>query len=121
MKNYAVESKQIYAEIIKYNLKRSYENAGIDFDVTSILMPKINEVIEALALGCVMSKPREFAGKSVTSADFQKIARAVDMEKIAVVVNALASAKSVKNRVFYILGTFIRSNGAVLREKNRTK
>lgn len=70
---------------------------------------RMDEVIEALALGCTLSRPRVFRGRYMEAKDFRRIADKLDGNIMAVAVDALKkNEKTVKNRVWYILGILSR-------------
>ena len=66
-------------------------------------------MIEALALGCTLARPRQFGTRYMEAKDFRRIADKIDGNIVAVAVDALKkNEKTVKNRVWYILGILSR-------------
>ncbi len=72
----------------------------------------VNEVVQALALGCSLQRPRRFRGKYMTADDFRRIADHISLNEIAVAVNAMVAKKkkgeTIDNPTWYILGVLAR-------------
>ncbi len=99
--------RQHYKYIIHENLEKS---ATVRFkDHPAQIQERINEVEDALAIGCMLARPRRFGIKEMSADDFQRIANKFDETICAVVVEALyKNGAKIKNRVFYILGVLAR-------------
>ncbi len=97
--------EKIYKDII-YN---NYHKDPASKDVDSVLHARVDEVIDALALGCTLAKPRRFGMNIVTAEDFRSIARKFDSTICAVACDALYDNEAnVRNRKFYLLGVLAR-------------
>lgn len=74
-----------------------------------ITQARISEVIEVLALGCTLQRPRTFRGQQMTADDFIKIAKHITLSKIAVAVNSMIkNSATIQNRTWYIMGVLSR-------------
>ena len=75
----------------------------------AVTQARIDEVVQALALGCTLRKPRMFRNRLMTAGDFQRIAGKITMTQVCVVVDALIKHKNnISNRTWYILGMLSR-------------
>ena len=73
----------------------------------------VQEVINAIAMGCCLQRPRVFQGTAVSAEFFRKAAQVVSIDVLCVAVDALESAEKkshVHNRMWYLLGTIVRIN-----------
>lgn len=95
-----------YAERIRERIK---DEPCSDDPITQA---KVNEVIQALALGCSLQRPRRFRGRYMTADDFRRIADKISLNEIAVAVNAIIEkdrkGEKVENPIWYILGVLAR-------------
>ena len=99
--------REWYGERIREALCKSYQGNQAEFSPP--VQQRIDEVIEALALGCTLVRPRMFRGRYMEAKDFRRIADKIDGNIMAVAVDALQkNEKSVKNRIWYILGVLAR-------------
>ncbi len=95
--------KQYYKDIIKKAIK----DEPISMD--SITQARVEEVIDALALGCTLQKPRRMGSNYMAAESFRRIAHNIDGTQVAIACNALLRAgDNVKNRCWYILGVLAR-------------
>ncbi|MEG1663260.1 MAG: hypothetical protein RR338_04670 [Clostridia bacterium] len=70
----------------------------------------IDEAVHALALGCVLRRPRQFGADTMSAQDFIFIADNINAGRIMFVVRTVANNKSyINNRAWYILGLFVHS------------
>lgn len=72
---------------------------------------RLNEVIDALALGCVLAKPRNFGGKLRDRNFFICLARTVvagDLYAILRAVETYETKTVIRNRMWYIMGCFVQ-------------
>lgn len=100
MQTQQIMQRAFYVEQMRKRL--SDEPCSPDQDTQS----RIDEVVQALALGCTLRKPRFFrrSSRMMTAGDFQKIANKITMTQICIVVDALRShSNSISNRTWYIL------------------
>lgn len=99
--------REWYSEHIRATLDKSYQGNQAEFSPP--VQRRIDEVIEALALGCTLARPRMFRGRYMEAKDFRRIADKMDGNIMAVAVDALQkNEKTVKNRLWYILGVLAR-------------
>ena len=99
--------REWYCDRIREQFYKSYNGNQASFEPP--LLRRIDEVIEALALGCTLARPRQFGTRYMEAKDFRRIADKIDGNIVAVAVDALKkNEKSVKNRVWYILGILSR-------------
>lgn len=97
--------EQIYKEIIYKNYNQDPASQNID----PVLQTQVDEVIDALALGCTLARPRRFGNNLITAEDFRSIARKFNSTICAVACDALYDNKNtVRNRTFYVLGILAR-------------
>lgn len=74
-----------------------------------VTQARIDEVVQALALGCTLRKPRMFRQRMMTAEDFQRIASKLTMAQVCIIVDALIKhSSSITNRTWYILGMLSR-------------
>lgn len=96
-----------YCDRIREQFYKSYEGNQASFEPP--VLRRIDEVVEALALGCTLARPRMFRGHLMEAKDFRRIADKIDGNIMAVAVDALQkNEKTVKNRIWYILGVLAR-------------
>lgn len=99
--------REWYCDRIREQFYKSYEGNQANFEPP--VQRRIDEVIEALALGCTLARPRVFRGRYMEAKDFRRIADKLDGNIMAVAVDALQkNEKTVKNRIWYILGILSR-------------
>ena len=99
--------REWYRDRIREQFYKSYNGNQASFEPP--LLRRIDEVIEALALGCTLARPRQFGTRYMEAKDFRRIADKIDGNIVAVAVDALKkNEKTVKNRVWYILGILSR-------------
>lgn len=99
--------REWYCDRIREQFYKSYEGNQANFEPP--VQRRIDEVIEALALGCTLARPRVFRGRYMEAKDFRRIADKLDGNIMAVAVDALQkNEKTVKNRIWYILGVLAR-------------
>lgn len=99
--------REWYCDRIREQFYKSYEGNQASFEPP--VLRRIDEVIEALALGCTLARPRMFRGHLMEAKDFRRIADKIDGNIMAVAVDALQkNEKTVKNRIWYILGVLAR-------------
>lgn len=99
--------REWYNDRIREKFYKSYNGNQANFEPP--ILRRIDEVIEALALGCTLARPRVFSGHYMEAKDFRRIADKIDGNIVAVAVDALKkNEKTVKNRVWYILGILSR-------------
>ncbi len=99
--------REWYCDRIREQFYKSYNGNQASFEPP--LLRRIDEVIEALALGCTLARPRQFGTRYMEAKDFRRIADKIDGNIVAVAVDALKkNEKTVKNRVWYILGVLSR-------------
>lgn len=99
--------REYYSDRIKEALAKSYQGNQAEF--APPVRKRIDEVIEALALGCTLARPRAFRGRYMEAKDFRRIAEKMDGNIMAVAVDALQKNEAkVKNRLWYILGVLAR-------------
>lgn len=99
--------REWYCDRIREQFYKSYNGNQASFEPP--LLRRIDEVIEALALGCTLARPRQFGTRYMEAKDFRRIADKIDGNIVAVAVDALKkNEKTVKNRVWYILGILSR-------------
>lgn len=99
--------REWYCDRIREQFYKSYEGNQASFEPP--VLRRIDEVVEALALGCTLARPRMFRGHLMEAKDFRRIADKIDGNIMAVAVDALQkNEKSVKNRIWYILGILSR-------------
>lgn len=99
--------REWYRDRIREQFYKSYNGNQASFEPP--LLRRIDEVIEALALGCTLARPRQFGTRYMEAKDFRRIADKIDGNIVAVAVDALKkNEKTVKNRVWYVLGILSR-------------
>lgn len=99
--------REWYCDRIREQFYKSYEGNQASFEPP--VLRRIDEVVEALALGCTLARPRMFRGHLMEAKDFRRIADKIDGNIMAVAVDALQkNEKTVKNRIWYILGVLAR-------------
>lgn len=99
--------REWYCDRIREQFYKSYEGNQASFEPP--VLRRIDEVVEALALGCTLARPRMFRGRYMEAKDFRRIADKLDGNIMAVAVDALQkNEKTVKNRIWYILGILSR-------------
>ena len=99
--------REWYCDRIREQFYKSYEGNQASFEPP--VLRRIDEVVEALALGCTLARPRMFRGRYMEAKDFRRIADKLDSNIMAVAVDALQkNEKTVKNRIWYILGVLAR-------------
>ncbi len=103
------ESREYFKNLIFQNLQKSL---SVPFNAYPPVTQKaVHEVVDALAIGCTITRPRTFGGKEMTAKEFQAIAAVFDETKCSIAVDALHRNKDyVKSRCWYILGVLARSN-----------
>lgn len=102
--------RHYYADRIKLRLAADLR----DLDV--VQMGLVNEVTDALALGCTLAKPRRFDGELMSAQDFRQIADTLTFEGLAVAVQALTNNRGIHNRLWYALGVLTRSRATKQRK-----
>lgn len=104
MKNILEERQTFYKDAMRKRL--ASDLAGLD----NIELSHIEEIINAVALGCCLQKPRTFGKEIKTSEDFREVARVAPFEMFCIPVQAMAreqkKGRKIKNRIWYILGIF---------------
>lgn len=99
--------REWYCDRIREQFYKSYEGNQASFEPP--VLRRIDEVVEALALGCTLARPRMFRSHLMEAKDFRRIAGKIDGNIMAVAVDALQkNEKTVKNRIWYILGILSR-------------
>ena len=78
--------REWYSEHIRATLDKSYQGNQAEF--SPLVQRRIDEVIEALALGCTLARPRAFRGRYMEAKDFRRIADKMDGNIMAVAVDA---------------------------------
>lgn len=103
MKASDIKKEQDYKEMIKARIEDMPEDADE--------LRRLNEVIDALALGCVLAKPRNFGGKMRDRNFFIALARTVLAGDLYAVLRAVETYETkvvIRNRVWYIMGCFVQ-------------
>lgn len=104
MRNILDERREFY----KNQMRERFANDLKNLD--NIELNHIEEVINAIALGCCLQKPRTFGNEIMTSEDFREIARVAPFEMFCIPVQAMAreqkKGRTIKNRIWYIMGIF---------------
>ncbi len=84
--------------------------AGDLAELDNVERSHIEEVINAVALGCCLQKPRMFGKEKMTSEEFREVARVAPFEMFCIPVQAMAREKKkgreIRNRIWYIMGIF---------------
>ena len=90
-------------------IRKRIESEPIQMSEDPITQARISEVVNALALGCSLQRPRLFRKHMMTADDFRRIASDITLEEIAVAVNArIKIGEKVENPTWYILGVLAR-------------
>lgn len=104
MKHILNERQEFWKTLIRERLM------GELLELDNIEQCHIEEVINAIALGCCLQKPRTFGKEMMTSEDFRELARVATFETICIPAQALAREKEkgreIRNRIWYIMGVF---------------
>lgn len=104
MKNILEERQTFWKNFMRNRL--AGDLAGLD----NVELNHIEEVINAVALGCCLQKPRMFGKEQMTSEDFREVARSASFETFCIPVQAMArelkKGRKIRNRIWYIMGIF---------------
>ena len=74
--------REWYCDRIREQFYKSYNGNQASFEPP--LLRRIDEVIEALALGCTLARPRQFGTRYMEAKDFRRIADKIDGNIVAV-------------------------------------
>ena len=116
MKNILDERQTFWKNTMRTRL--AGDLAGLD----NVELNHIEEVINAVALGCCLQKPRMFGKEQMTSEDFREVARSAPFETFCIPVQAMArelkKGRAIRNRIWYIMG-ILATIGPVPRSRVR--